>query len=65
MLSGSATVRYADHVESLEAGDAFYMAPGHVPTFEAGTEVLMFSPSEELKATDEAIAAYMQSLQRA
>ena len=65
VLTGSATVRYADHVETLEEGDAFYMPPGHVPTFEAGTEVLMFSPADELAATDAAIQQHMRSLQQA
>lgn len=65
VVTGSATVRYADRVETLEAGDAFYLSPGHVPTFEAGTEVVMFSPTDQLAATDAAIAAYMQSLQTA
>jgi hypothetical protein len=31
--------------------------------FEAGTELVMFSPADELKATDEAIQAYLGAAQ--
>ena len=41
--------RFADHEEVFEAGDAFYLPPGHVPIAEAGTEYLQFSPAEELR----------------
>jgi hypothetical protein len=46
--------------ELFEPGDAFYVEPGHVPVFEAGTEMVQFSPTAELKATDEAIRRYME-----
>jgi hypothetical protein len=36
--------------EVIEPGDAFYMPPGHVPTAVAGTELMMFSPQDELAA---------------
>src|SRR5664279_3962825 len=51
MLSGTMTVEYGDRVEVFEYGDAFYMPPGHAPAAEAGTEFVMFSPSEELRIT--------------
>ena len=41
---------YADHEEVYEAGDAFYMPPGHTPAAEAGTEFVMFSPADEFAA---------------
>jgi hypothetical protein len=53
------TVRYGDHEETFEAGDAFYMPPGHTPKGDAGTTFVMFSPADELAATDAAIAAAM------
>ena len=31
LFAGRITVTYADHEEVYEAGDAFYMSPGHVP----------------------------------
>jgi hypothetical protein len=57
---GKQTWRVADHEEVFEAGDAFYVGPGHVPVFEAGTELIQFSPTEEQKATDEAVRRYME-----
>jgi len=56
VLAGRVTVRYEDREEVIEAGDAFYMAPGHAPEAVAGTELVMFSPADELAATDAAIA---------
>jgi hypothetical protein len=41
------TVRYDDDEEGLEGGDACYMRPGHAPEAEAGTELVLISPSKE------------------
>ncbi|MDQ6911089.1 MAG: cupin domain-containing protein [Actinomycetota bacterium] len=49
MLKGSWTVHYADHDETLEAGDAFYLPPGHVPVAHADSELLMISPTEDVQ----------------
>ena len=59
VLKGRLTVRYGDREETIEAGDAFYMPPGHVPAAEAGTELVQISPADELAATMEAIRAGM------
>jgi hypothetical protein len=63
VFQGRLIVRYGDHEEVLEAGDAFYMSPGHAPEAEAGTEFVMFSPADELAATEAAIAKGMQETQ--
>jgi hypothetical protein len=64
LTKGRATVRYDDgSAEVIEPGDAYYRTRGHVPVFEAGTELVMFSPADELKATDEAIQAYLGAAQ--
>ena len=63
VLEGRQVWRFADHEEVFEAGDAFYVGPGHVPVFEAGTEMVQFSPTDQLKATNEAIEKYMQATQ--
>jgi hypothetical protein len=64
VVKGSATFRYADREEVFEAGDAFYTPPGHVPVrHEPGTEIVMFSPSEELQKTEAAMARNMQAMQ--
>jgi hypothetical protein len=48
VLTGRITMRYTDHEEIVEAGDAFYFPPGHAPHAEAGTELVQFSPTDEL-----------------
>ena len=60
VLQGRVVVHYADHDDVIEAGQAYFMAPGHVPEVEAGTELLMFSPTDELATTEAAIKAAMQ-----
>ena len=64
VLSGRLAFRYAGEEEVFEAGDAFYTPPGHVPVVhEPGTELVMFSPAEELKVTEEAISRNMAAMQ--
>jgi hypothetical protein len=65
VLAGSLSVEYDDHEETYGPGDAFYMTPGHVPTATAGSEFVMFSPKDEMAATNAAIQAHMQQVQRA
>ena len=59
VLKGRLAVRYDDHDETVEAGEAFYLAPGHVPAAEAGTEFVQFSPADQLATTTEAIKKAM------
>jgi len=65
VLKGRMIVRYADHEEVCEAGDAFYMAPGHAPAAEAGSEFIQFSPTDQLQVVEAAIVTYMQQMQGA
>lgn len=65
LFSGRITVTYADHEEVIEAGDAFYMSPGHVPAAEAGSEFVQFSPADKMAETLAAISANMQAMQGA
>jgi ribosomal protein L16 Arg81 hydroxylase len=58
------TARYADRDEVFEAGDAVYIPPGHVPVKnEPGTEILWFSPSEELRTAEAVMMKNMQTMQ--
>ena len=62
LTKGRATVRYDDgSTEVIEPGDAYYMTRGHVPVFAAGSELVMFSPADELAATNAAIMKGMQA----
>lgn len=63
VLAGRFTFRFADHEETYEAGDAFYVGPGHVPVYVAGTTVLQFSPTEELRKTEAVLLENAKALQ--
>jgi hypothetical protein len=64
VVTGGLTLRYPDHDEVYDAGDAFYMPPGHVPVGqEPGTELVMFSPTEELRATEDVMKRNMLAMQ--
>jgi mannose-6-phosphate isomerase-like protein (cupin superfamily) len=62
LFSGQMTVTYADRVEEINPGDAFYMTPGHSPKALAGSEFVIFSPKEELAALEAHFAAVMQRM---
>jgi hypothetical protein len=51
VVSGSISFRFADRTETYVAGDAYYAPPGHTPIVATGTEVVEFSPTEELGRT--------------
>ena len=63
MFAGELTVRYSDREEVYQAGDAFYMTPGHVPAAVAGTEFVQFSPTAALNTTLEHMRAKGMALQ--
>jgi hypothetical protein len=65
VVKGKLTFPFADREEAFEAGDAFYVPPGHTQTAEAGSECILFSPTEELKATEAAMMKNMQEMQGA
>lgn len=64
LFKGRIKVRYGDREEVVAAGEAFYLSPGHVPAAEAGSEFVQFSPAEELKVVEAAMAEAMQTMQR-
>jgi mannose-6-phosphate isomerase-like protein (cupin superfamily) len=65
VLEGRVTFRFADRDEVFEAGDAFYLPPGHIPVVQAGTAYVQFSPSEDLRAVAETMARNAQAMQTA
>ena len=65
VLKGRLTYRFADREEVFEAGDAFYLPPGHVPVAEAGSELVQFSPAAELRAVDAVMLENVQAMQGA
>jgi hypothetical protein len=66
VTQGAVTFQYADGEETCEAGDAFYVPPGHLPVKHTpGTEIVIFSPAEELRVTEEAMERNMKEMQAA
>jgi len=61
VFKGQITITYGDREEVVGAGEAFYMPPGHVPAAIAGTQLIQFSPTDEIRNTQEAIVKAMQN----
>lgn len=64
LLKGRVRVFYADREEVLEAGEAYYMPPGHATFVEQDCEQLHFSPQGEYKKTLEALQRNLAALSR-
>jgi hypothetical protein len=62
VFKGSFGFTFDGREERYTAGDAFYAPPGHIPIASADTELVMFSPADALKATDEAIMRNLEAL---
>ena len=65
VVKGKVTFSFADHTEDFEAGDGFYVGPGHSPAAVAGTEYVMFSPSKQMAPVNEVIERNLAALQSA
>ena len=61
VIKGKVTFKSADGEETFETGDAYYVPPGHTPVLYAGTEVVEFSPTEELHRTIEVVTKNMEA----
>ena len=62
VLKGKLTYRYSDGTEeTITEGEVYYARPGHLPYLYAGTEVVEFSPTDELKETVDVINKNMES----
>ena len=62
VVSGRMRVKYADREEVMVAGDAYYLAPGHIAVCEEDGEVVEFSPQGEYQRTMEVVFRNMQAL---
>lgn len=61
VIKGKQTIRYGDREETYEAGDAYYIPPGHTPVLYAGTEIVEFSTTEELRRTIDVVSRNMEA----
>jgi hypothetical protein len=62
VIKGKIGFRFSDREETHDAGDAYYVPPGHTPVHYAGAEIVEFSPTEALGQT---ISVVMTNLQAA
>ena len=65
VISGKVTFKFADREETFETGDAYYAPPGHTPVLFEGTEIVEFSPSDELDHTFEVVTRNMEAATQA
>ena len=65
VIRGRMRIRYRDREETAEAGDVYYLPPGHAPVMEAGTEVIEFSPKEVFQQTMEVATRNFLAMQEA
>jgi hypothetical protein len=61
VMAGRLTFRTDAGEETFQAGDAYYVGPGHTPVLYAGTEVVEFSPTRELEETFEVVERNMEA----
>jgi hypothetical protein len=61
LFKGKMIIRYKDHEETVSAGEAYYMAPGHTTLVTKGSELIEFSPKKEIDKTMEIIARNFQA----
>jgi hypothetical protein len=55
LFKGRMTVRYKDHTETIGAGEAYYLKPGHNSIITKGTESMEVSPKREYEEAINAI----------
>jgi hypothetical protein len=63
VIKGQARVIYADREETLRAGDAYYLEPGHNLVVEEDGEIVEFSPAGEYQRTMQAVTENAQAAQ--
>lgn len=51
VVKGRLRVKYADGEETITAGQAYYLPPGHIPVAEEDLEIVEFSPPGDYQAT--------------
>ncbi len=61
VIKGKLTYKSAAGEETFEAGDAYYIGPGHTPMLHSGTEIVEFSPTAELMQTLEVVSKNMEA----
>jgi hypothetical protein len=60
VIEGRVGFKFSDREETYEAGDAYYVPPGHTPVHYAGAEIVEFSPTEILGETVPVVIGNLQ-----
>ncbi len=54
--------RHGDGSEDvIEAGEAYFAPPDHTPVFKAGTEIVEFSPTDQVAKTIEVVMKNLEA----
>jgi len=64
IFKGTMIIRYKDREETINAGEAYYVAPGHTTIVTKGTELIEFSPVAEIEKTMAAVTKNLQAQQK-
>ncbi len=62
VTKGSLTFTFGERSETFDAGEGFYVAPGHTPSATAGTDFVLFTPAELAHEVDKQIMANLQQM---
>ncbi|MDP9183294.1 MAG: cupin domain-containing protein [Actinomycetota bacterium] len=62
VIKGKLVFQYADHDETVEAGETYVATPGHLPLLFAGTELVEFTKTSELGETVAVITKNLESM---
>ena len=65
VVKGTMHYNFADHDEVYQQGEVYYVAPGHLPIFEAGAEYIELSPAEAFAKTMEVVGRNMTATAQA
>jgi hypothetical protein len=64
VFRGNIQIKYPDREENINAGDTFYIEPGHTGVIGAGTEWIEFSPEESARKTADAISRNFEAMSK-
>jgi hypothetical protein len=62
VIAGQIRYRFADREEVFNAGDVYYVGPGHLPLIGDGTEFVEFSPADLLQETMEVVGRNFETM---
>ncbi len=64
MIKGRMRLKYHERDEIVNAGEVFYMQPGHIPITEEDCELVWFSPKDEFNKLNELIARKREAMKK-